>query len=87
MSINGAINGFVDKAKGPANVAVWLVAALAWYQLSTAIDAVALNASLTRCEVAEMRLYLQDGKPFRNDCSRIIQAWVDGKIADIKPGQ
>lgn len=87
MSINGAINGFVGKAKGPANIAMWIAAALAWYQLSTAVDAVALNGSLTRCEMTEMRLYIIDGKPFRNDCSRIVQAWVDGKVSDLKPGK
>lgn len=87
MNINGTINEFVGKAKGPANVAVWIAAALAWYQLSTAIDAVALQQQVTGCEVAEIRQVMIDKKPFRHDCYRLIQSWVDGKVSDIKPGR
>ena len=92
MSLNGAINGIVGKARIPANVAVYggvmLVAAIVgWYQLYAGLDALALQSRLTACEVAEIRQHLITKKPFRNDCYRIVQAWADGKISDLKPGQ
>lgn len=92
MSLNGAINGMVEKVRIPANVAVYggvilVVMVIGWYQLYAAMDALALQARLTACEVAEIRQHLLSKKPFRNDCFRIVQAWTDGKVSDLKPGQ
>jgi len=92
MSINGAINGIVGKARIPANVAVYggvilVTMFIGWYQIISTIEAVGLQGRINGCQIAEMRLVMQENKAFRNDCFRLVRAWVDGKISDLKPGQ